>query len=94
MSANDQFSGSPEWVRPDDEFVPSVVPAGELTDVPPVPPADYEEVPLVQPVPRPPHPGFWWSALWCLVFMVATQIVPGVVITIGAIFLWRAVTGR
>jgi membrane protease YdiL (CAAX protease family) len=25
-----------------------------------------------------PHPGFWWSLLWCLGFLAVTQVVPGV----------------
>jgi len=82
VSANDQFSGSPEWVRPDDEFVPSVVPAGELTDVPPVLPADYDEVPLVQRVPRPPHPGFWWSVFYTLVILIGVNVAAGVLFVV------------
>jgi membrane protease YdiL (CAAX protease family) len=29
-------------------------------------------------VPRKPHPGFWWSVLWCIVFLFVTQIIPAI----------------
>jgi membrane protease YdiL (CAAX protease family) len=28
---------------------------------------------------RPPHPGFWWSVLWCIAFLLFTQVPGGVV---------------
>lgn len=30
----------------------------------------------VVPVPRPPHPGFWWSLLWWPGFLLITQLLP------------------
>ncbi len=32
-----------------------------------------------------PHPNFWWSLLWCIVFLLGTQI-PGAIV-IGVIFV-------
>lgn len=29
-------------------------------------------------IPQPPHPGFWWSALWCLGLIVFLRVVPGI----------------
>ena len=34
--------------------------------------------------PRWPHPNFWWSWLWCLLFIFATQI-PGACIAVAVI---------
>lgn len=46
--------------------------------------AEWCEVVLAEPVPEerppaPPHPGFWWAALWCLGILVVTQLLPGLV---------------
>src|SRR5262249_37588808 len=43
-------------------LIPSVVPVEPPLTVVPVEPL------------RPPHPGFWWSVLWCIGFVVITQI--------------------
>src|SRR5262249_29290324 len=54
------------------------------------PPAD--EAPAVPPSvgaglpagpPRPPHPGLFTAVLWCLLFLIVTQIIPGVVVLVG-----------
>lgn len=26
----------------------------------------------------PPHPGFWWSLLWCLGYLLVTQVIPAI----------------
>src|SRR6516225_7289140 len=36
-------------------------------------------VPIELPSPRPPHPGFWWAVLWCLGFLLITQVLPAIV---------------
>ncbi len=49
----------------------------------PVGPPVAAPVRLQRPYPKPPHPGFWWAALWCVVYVHVTQIpaaVAGVVI--------------
>jgi membrane protease YdiL (CAAX protease family) len=55
-------------LRPDaaspDTLPPLILPVG--------PPA----LPVVT-APRPPHPNFWWSLLWCFGFLLFTQIIPG-----------------
>jgi membrane protease YdiL (CAAX protease family) len=37
--------------------------------------------------PRRPHPNFWWSCLWCLLFLLATQIPGAVVAAVIAVAL-------
>jgi membrane protease YdiL (CAAX protease family) len=29
----------------------------------------------------PPHPGFWWAILWCILMLIVAQIVPAVLVT-------------
>jgi len=43
--------------------------------------------PLVLPAPRPPHPGFWWSFLWCLGYLFFAQLIPAIVVMIVAILV-------
>jgi len=43
-----------------------------------------EDLPAAISVPAPPHPGFWWSLLWCLGYLVVTQVIPAIV---GAVLL-------
>jgi membrane protease YdiL (CAAX protease family) len=38
-----------------------------------------------------PHPGFWWAALWCLGYVVVTQLVAGIV---GVVLLIVLLRGR
>jgi membrane protease YdiL (CAAX protease family) len=50
--------------------------------LPPDAPADPLTSPIVLLPPRPPHPNFWWSLLWCagfLVMQVGVQIAATVV---------------
>jgi membrane protease YdiL (CAAX protease family) len=41
----------------------------------------------LQPVspPRPPHPGFWWAVLWCIGFLIFTQLVPAILVPVVVI---------
>jgi len=63
-----------------------VSPAALRADTAPVdglPPLVLPAGPAALPViraPRPPHPGFWWSVLWCLGFLLFTQLIPGFVV--------------
>jgi hypothetical protein len=41
-----------------------------------LPPSGPAEPLTVLPVASPPHPGFWWSIVWCVAFIFATQVVP------------------
>ncbi len=77
-----------EVVEPD---APSAIPFAQLVEpasahiaIPLVQPASPETVATVLPTPKPPHPGFWWSALWCLVFFMVGQGA-GVVVLGGAV---------
>ncbi len=46
---------------------------------------------LPQPTaPAKPHPGFWWSVLWCIGFLLVTQV-PGAVVA-SAIFIVYTMT--
>src|SRR5262245_9452501 len=38
-------------------------------------------VPDVALPPPPPHPGFWWAVLWCIGFILATQV-PSAILTV------------
>ena len=55
---------------------------------PPMPPGWQPELGLpsrtIVQKPRPPHPNFWWSWLWCLFFLFTTQI-PGAVVAAGLV---------
>ena len=54
----------------------------------PMPPPSVDApdgVLTVLPAPRPPHPGFWWSLLWCIGFLLVTQIPGAVIIVIGIV---------
>jgi membrane protease YdiL (CAAX protease family) len=46
-----------------------------------------EDLPAVVPVEPPPHPGFWWALLWCLGYLLVTQLVPGIVGAVALIVL-------
>jgi membrane protease YdiL (CAAX protease family) len=37
--------------------------------------------------PRPPHPGFWWALLWCLLFLMVTQVIPAIVVLVATVGL-------
>ena len=78
MSPNDPTPlPGPDAIRPDVRNVvsesPAVVPSeGAVTSGPVLVTPQLAE-------PSTPHPGFRWSVLWCLGFMIATQI-PGAII--------------
>src|SRR5207247_2173021 len=40
-----------------------------------------------------PHPGFWWSVLWCIVFLSVTQT-PGAVVASVEMIIGFALTTR
>jgi membrane protease YdiL (CAAX protease family) len=93
MSANDTAPDQPAEPQPPgstpadgaisgppmDYQTPPVV-AAEGT---PMPPGWQPELGLpsrtITQKPRPPHPNFWWSWLWCFFFLITTQI-PGAVV--------------
>jgi membrane protease YdiL (CAAX protease family) len=81
MSANDP---APEPVQENadaawpEEALAGPALHGLTTDLPPQPP--YPPPPSVRR-PRPPHPGFWWSLLWCVGFLLFTQV-PGALLGI------------
>ena len=37
-----------------------------------------EDIAYALPADKPPHPGFWWSVLWCILFLSVTQTPGGV----------------
>ncbi len=53
-------------------FVPEGRPGG---CTPSYPDEDYPRRPIV----RPPHPGFWFALLWCILFLLVTQCFPGLI---------------
>jgi membrane protease YdiL (CAAX protease family) len=90
--------GMPNPERPGDPGVlPPVEPAlntacpepsEAVTEVVQVQSAESDDIPIVvlaEPAKRkPPHPGFWWSVLWCLGFLAVTQVIPVFLIAIVA----------
>jgi membrane protease YdiL (CAAX protease family) len=81
MSANDPLPQFPD--QPPDEAVPpppaEIMREPDLYGVTPEP--TQPVVPAIPPLirPRPPHPGFWAALLWCIGFLLVTQI-PGAVV--------------
>jgi membrane protease YdiL (CAAX protease family) len=73
MSTDNPVSpnGTPAW--PEEEVVSGTALHGVTPELPPQPP-DLPS-PSVR-MPRPPHPGFWWSLVWCVGFLLFTQV-PG-----------------
>src|SRR6516164_4908797 len=52
-----------------------------------------EIVPEALVLPRQPHPGFGWALLWCLGFLLVTQLVPALVGAVILIFLVMGTPG-
>src|SRR5438309_5380600 len=67
-------------VPPDPE---GITLAPELAVVPVAEEAEeaQEEIALALPAPKPSHPGFWWSVLWCILFLSVTQT-PGSILAL------------
>ncbi len=91
MSVNDMSSDLPidtsSPVPPLDEesIAPPATTGGGPVSVPPgwTPSAGVPQRMLTRE-PRWPHPNFWWSILWCILFMIVTQI-PGAVIAVAVV---------
>ncbi len=49
----------------------------------PLEPLALEPLVVKQP---PPHPGFWWAVLWCVAFLIVTQVIP-VLLVSGIVLL-------
>ena len=79
MSADNSVpqQGAADW--------PEEVVAGPAVHgvTPELPPPSYPPPPSVRK-PRPPHPDLWWAALWCIGFILFTQI-PGALL--GALLM-------
>ena len=94
MSANDMSSDLPldtsSAVPPldDESIAPPAATGGGPVGVPPgwTPSAGVPQRALTQK-PRWPHPNFWWSILWCLLFLFVTQIPGGVIAVVIALAL-------
>src|SRR5262249_2455883 len=52
-----------------------------------------EGVPWTVRRPKPPHPGFWWAMLWCIGFVIFTQL-PGGFIAAVLMFVIMALNPR
>jgi membrane protease YdiL (CAAX protease family) len=80
---------SPIEPRPDELHI-----TGDRPGTVPPPGGITTEPPLGEPVyfepPKKPHPGFWWSVLWCFGFLLVTQV-PGALV--AAIILIAAQWG-
>ena len=77
----------PGAIRPDrrqfasEAPAPVVLPEGAITSEP-------EFAPPQRSAARPPHPGFWWSVLWCLGFLFVTQI-PGSIVAVVILIVYN-----
>src|SRR5262249_37816130 len=79
---------------PDARLPPDALQAEPPAPVPVLEPADDEPPrPVRRPRPR-PHPGFWWSLLWCVGFWVVTVVVIPVVVFVIALFVRMAASGH
>lgn len=69
--------------------------ASREADVPPEwhPELELPERSLVQK-PRWPHPNFGWSCLWCLLFLLVTQLPGGVLAVVVAVGLMKLAPNR
>jgi membrane protease YdiL (CAAX protease family) len=49
------------------------------------PPLKLRRRRLARPAPPtgPPHPGFWWAILWCVLMLIVAQVFPAIIIVIG-----------
>jgi membrane protease YdiL (CAAX protease family) len=56
------------------------------------PPTGYTLQPPPHREPRKPHPGFWWSLLWCIGFVLVTQV-PGAIVAV-MIIVFLSVTNK
>lgn len=80
MSSNEQPLDNGSITPPPADFQSPPVAEGEPPPRPPgwQPELDLPERPIAQR-PRWPHPNFWWSIPWCILFLCITQI-PGAVL--------------
>jgi membrane protease YdiL (CAAX protease family) len=85
MSDDSAFRAVEETPRPPAPLDPTAFWAGDLGHPPPVPP-DGPLMAIVLPEepakPRRAHPNFWWAILWCIGFVVLTQI-PATLVATG-----------
>jgi membrane protease YdiL (CAAX protease family) len=73
-----------QFPKPDRDPPPSLgaeeretqMPSPWLDPTRPEPVLRAEDLPATELTPRAPHPGFWWSLLWCLGYLVVTQLIP------------------
>lgn len=72
-----------------EDFVPDAPPVPPLpatpTSIQAEPPAGFQ---LPWRRPGLPHPGFWWSVLWCILFLLFTQIPGAIVAAVILVGLW------
>lgn len=89
MSSNESSDGEPlangAITPPPPDIQHPPLGEGESSPPPPgwQPAVELPQRPITQQPAR-PHPNFWWSILWCLLFLLATQV-PGV--ALGAVVL-------
>lgn len=69
----------------DEAIAPPTATGGGAIPVPPgwTPTTGVPQRTLTQE-PRWPHPNFWWSFLWCLLFVIVTQV-PGALIAVAVL---------
>jgi membrane protease YdiL (CAAX protease family) len=92
MSSNDPLDAQPldkdSITPPPADYQPPSAIEGEHRPVPPGwrPEVEVPERPIAQQ-PRWPHPNFWWSILWCVLFLLVTQLPGGILAVIVALGL-------
>ena len=86
MSEHDSTPPETDAIRPDTRQVTSEVPPTAVVreDGITTEPLSFS---LETPVPPKPHPNFWWAVLWCIGFLLVTQV-PGAVIASVILFIY------
>lgn len=77
MSLENPISENPESIR---DALPATQAAPEALSAP------LEPVSLVLPEPRPPHPNLLWAIVWCVGFMIVTQLLAGILAGVFVVF--------
>src|SRR5712691_10716087 len=74
LPTNDTEAARAVWSAAEPYELALPVTADEL------PPAESPPILLTESwqKPKPPHPSFGWSILWCALFLIVTQLIPGI----------------
>jgi membrane protease YdiL (CAAX protease family) len=69
------------WTNLSGDNLSWVIPVTSDSDLPLALPAD-DDIPSVVAIAKPPQPGFWLSSLLCVVYLIVTQLIPGIAVVV------------